>query len=56
MRILKNRVVISLLVILVVVYFWEFWIKPVTGPAAPAGDPGGSERYGDSGVARLELP
>ncbi|MBZ5514198.1 MAG: tetratricopeptide repeat protein [Acidobacteriia bacterium] len=32
MRILKNRVVISLLVILVVVYFWEFWIKPVTGP------------------------
>lgn len=32
MRILKNRVIISLIVIVLVTYFWEFWIKPVTGP------------------------
>jgi len=32
MRLLKNRIVISLIFIVVAVYFWEFWIKPVTGP------------------------
>ena len=32
MRILKNRVVISLMLIVLATYFWEFWIKPVTGP------------------------
>jgi tetratricopeptide (TPR) repeat protein len=32
MRILKNRVIISLIVIVLATYFWEFWIKPVTGP------------------------
>ena len=32
MRFLKNRIVISLIVVVVAVYFWEFWIKPVTGP------------------------
>jgi tetratricopeptide (TPR) repeat protein len=32
MRILKNRIVISLLLIVLATYVWEFWIKPVTGP------------------------
>ena len=32
MRILKNRVIISLVLIALATYFWEFWIKPVTGP------------------------
>ena len=32
MRFLKNRIVISLILILLATYFWEFWIKPVTGP------------------------
>ena len=32
MRFLKNRIVISLLVIIVATYLWEFWIKPITGP------------------------
>jgi tetratricopeptide (TPR) repeat protein len=32
MRILRNRVVISLILIALATYFWEFWIKPVTGP------------------------
>jgi len=32
MRFLKNRVVISLLAILLVTYLWEFWVKPETSP------------------------
>ncbi len=32
MSILKNRIVISLVVIFLAIYFWEFWVKPVTGP------------------------
>ena len=32
MRLLKNRIVVSLLVIIVATYLWEFWVKPITGP------------------------
>ena len=32
MRLLKNRIILSLAVIAAVTYVWEFWIKPVTGP------------------------
>ncbi|MGA2628636.1 MAG: tetratricopeptide repeat protein [Terriglobia bacterium] len=32
MRLLRNRIIVSLIVILLATYFWEFWIKPVTGP------------------------
>ena len=32
MRILANRIVISLFVIFLMTYFWEFWIKPQTSP------------------------
>jgi tetratricopeptide (TPR) repeat protein len=32
MRILANRITISLLVILALTYVWEFWVKPVSGP------------------------
>jgi tetratricopeptide (TPR) repeat protein len=32
MHILKNRVIISLILIVLATYFWEFWVKPVTGP------------------------
>ncbi len=32
MSMLWNRIGLSLLIIFVMIYFWEFWIKPVTGP------------------------
>ncbi len=32
MRFLKNRIVISLVVIFVLIYLWEFHVKPVSGP------------------------
>ncbi len=32
MHLLKNRIIISLLLVVAAVYFWEFWVKPVTGP------------------------
>jgi len=32
MRLLKNRIIISLIVIAAATYVWEFWVKPVTGP------------------------
>jgi tetratricopeptide (TPR) repeat protein len=32
MSLLKNRIVLSLLLILLAVYLWEFYAKPVTGP------------------------
>lgn len=32
MRILRNRIIISLFFIFSFTYFWEFWIKPETGP------------------------
>ena len=32
MRLLKTRIVVSLLVIIVATYLWEFWVKPITGP------------------------
>ncbi|HET7841166.1 MAG TPA: tetratricopeptide repeat protein [Terriglobia bacterium] len=32
MRFIANRIVISLIVIFLMTYFWEFWIKPQTSP------------------------
>ena len=32
MRFIANRIVISLIVIVMMTYFWEFWIKPQTSP------------------------
>ena len=32
MRILTNRITISLIIIVALTYVWEFWVKPVTGP------------------------
>jgi tetratricopeptide (TPR) repeat protein len=32
MRIIANRIVISLIIIFLMTYFWEFWIKPQTSP------------------------
>ncbi len=32
MRFLKNRIIISLVIIVALVYLWEFQIKPVSGP------------------------
>jgi tetratricopeptide (TPR) repeat protein len=32
MRILRNRIIVSLIVIAAATYVWEFWVKPVTGP------------------------
>ncbi|MGD0920677.1 MAG: tetratricopeptide repeat protein [Terriglobia bacterium] len=32
MRLLKNRIIVSLIVIAAATYVWEFWVKPVTGP------------------------
>jgi len=32
MRFFKNRIVISLFVILGAVYLWEFHVKPISGP------------------------
>lgn len=32
MRILKNRIVVSILIIIVATFLWEFWVKPITGP------------------------
>jgi tetratricopeptide (TPR) repeat protein len=32
MHLLKNRIVISILIIICGIYVWEFFIKPVTGP------------------------
>ena len=32
MHLLRNRIVISILVIICGIYLWEFWIKPITGP------------------------
>ncbi len=32
MRILKSRIVVSVIVILLVAYVWEFYVKPVSGP------------------------
>src|ERR1700680_260348 len=32
MRIFKNRIILSLFVVLAGTYFWEFYVKPITGP------------------------
>ncbi len=32
MRFIANRIVISIIVIFLMTYFWEFWIKPQTSP------------------------
>jgi hypothetical protein len=32
MRFIANRIVISLVVIFLMTYFWEFWVKPQTSP------------------------
>lgn len=32
MHLLKNRIIISMLLIICAIYLWEFWIKPITGP------------------------
>jgi tetratricopeptide (TPR) repeat protein len=32
MRFLRNRIIISLVVIFALVYLWEFYVKPVSGP------------------------
>jgi tetratricopeptide (TPR) repeat protein len=32
MRFLRNRIIISLLIVIVVTFLWEFYVKPITGP------------------------
>jgi tetratricopeptide (TPR) repeat protein len=32
MRFIANRIVISLIIIFLMTYFWEFWVKPQTSP------------------------
>ena len=32
MKLLTNRIVVSLIIVVVMSYIWEFYGKPVTGP------------------------